>query len=220
MTKAKRDIRANPRGPGRLTAAETAEMETRLLDCAELVFAQQGFARTSMDAVAKAAGVTRKTLYARFANKSELLEAVVNRLLEVAMAPHRERGNTSPAAGEARQLLLQIARELVGLSEAPHVTGINRLVFAEARQAPGLSRLFLDLHARAVDEVWRVLEMLRDEGGLPRLPDSRGAAVVFVEMVASMPRLRAMLGTPLGRKASDELIVTAVDIFLGGCGKR
>lgn len=219
MATTKRGSRAKPRGPGRLSAAETALLETRLLDAAEGVFVEQGYARSSMDAIARAAGASRKTIYARYANKAEVLTAVVDRLLESAMSPHREQTRDTTARGEPRALLLQIARELASLSEAPHVAGINRLVFAEALQAPDLARLFLDLHARAADEVRDNLEALRDEGSLPRLPDSRLAAVIFIEMVASMPRLRALLGSPLGRKATHDLTEAAVEIFLHGCAK-
>ena len=204
------------RGPGRLTAAETALLETRLLDSAESVFVERGYAGATMDEIAKRASVGRKTLYARCANKAEVLTAVVNRLLNTALEPHHK--GARRASRNARSSLLQIARELAHLSEDPHVAGINRLIFAEALQAPDLGRLFLDLHARAADDVRMELENLRDQGGLPRLPDSRLAAVIFIEMTASMPRLRALLGAPLSRKETDDLTAAAVDIFLRGCG--
>jgi AcrR family transcriptional regulator len=216
---AKRGVKTKPRGPGRLTAAETALLEPRLLDAAETVFIEQGYARATMEEIARLAGAGRKTLYARYANKAEVLTAVVDRLLDAAMAPHKEDVRARPARRDARALLLQIARELATLSEAPHVAGINRLIFAEALQAPDLARLFLDLHARATDDVRTNLEQLRDEGALPRLPNSRLAAVIFIEMTASMPRLRALLGAPLSRRETNDLTAAAVDIFLHGCAK-
>ncbi len=144
---------------------------------------------------------------------------MVNRLLDAAIAPHQAVTRARRAGREPRALLLQIAHELAHLSEAPHVAGINRLVFAEAPQAPDLARLFLDLHARAADDVGANLELLRDEGSLPRLPNSRLAAVIFIEMVASMPRLRALLGARLSLQETNELTAAAVEIFLHGCGK-
>lgn len=216
---AKRTTRQRQRGPGRLSVAETALLQDRLLDAAERVFVEQGYARATVDAIARAAGASRKTVYARYANKAEVLTAVVNRLLDAALAPHQQEMRARPATREPRALLLQIARELASLSEAPHVAGINRLVFAEALQAPDLARLFLDLHARAADDVRASLESLRDEGSLPRLPNSRLAAVIFIEMAASLPRLRALLGAPLSRKEAGELTAAAVDIFLHGCAK-
>lgn len=218
MATTRRGTRRGRRGPGRLTAAETAALEARLLDAAEAVFVELGYARASIDAIARRASASRKTIYARYANKADVLTAVVNRLLEAAMSPHRADAGGAPAPAEPRARLLQLARELASLSEAPHVAGINRLIFAEALQAPDLSRLFLDLHSRAADEVRENLETLHDEGSLPRLPDSRLAAIIFIEMVASMPRLRALLGAPLTREATDELTSAAVEIFLHGCG--
>jgi AcrR family transcriptional regulator len=208
-----------PRGRGRLTAEETAQLDDRLLDAAEGVFIAQGYSGASIEVIAKAAGITRRTLYLRYANKAEVLTAVVNRLLAAAMQPHQKGVRPKSVGRDPAALLLQIARELATLSETPHVAGINRLVFAEALQAPDLARLFLDLHARAADDVRANLEELRDEGSLPRLPNSRLAAVIFIEMAASMPRLRALLGAPLTRKETNDLTAAAVDIFLHGCGK-
>jgi AcrR family transcriptional regulator len=219
MVTAKSSTRKTRRGPGRLTAADAELLEGRLLGAAERVFIEQGYAGATMDAIAKAAAASRKTIYARYANKAEVMTAVVNRLLDAAMNPHQKGVRPLSVGRDPEALLLQIARELASLSEAPHVAGINRLVFAEALQAPDLARLFLDLHARAAEDVRANLEELRDEGSLPRLPNSRWAAVIFIEMVASVPRMRALLGAPLSRKEINELTAAAVEIFLRGCGK-
>jgi AcrR family transcriptional regulator len=208
-----------PRGPGRLSADETEQLDQRFLEVAEGLFVEQGYARVTMDEIARRAGATRRTLYARYANKGEVLTAVVNRLLDEAMAPHHDDVQTKPRGREPRALLLQIARELASISADARAAGINRLIFAEALQTPDLARQFLQLHARAAEDVRANLEFLRDDGALPRLPNSRLAAVIFIEMVASMPRLRALLGAPLSRKETNDLTAAAVDIFLRGCGK-
>ncbi len=52
-----------------------------MLDAAVGVFARYGFRKTSMDEVARAAGVSRQGLYLQFANKEELFrEALVHTL--------------------------------------------------------------------------------------------------------------------------------------------
>ena len=215
---AKKQQPPNTRGPGRLTAAETALLESRILDSAEAVFVEQGYARATMDEIAQRAGAGRKTLYARYANKAAALTAVVNRLLDSAMQPGRKPARTPGARRDPRSRLLNVARNLASLSDAPHVAGINRLIFAEALQTPDLANLFFHLHERAAEDVRTEFETLRDEGALPRLPNSRLAAVIFIEMAASLPRLRALLGAPLTRKETNELTAAAVDIFLHGCG--
>ncbi|MBL8551895.1 MAG: TetR/AcrR family transcriptional regulator C-terminal domain-containing protein [Hyphomonadaceae bacterium] len=207
-----------PKGPGRLSADEAARLPDRLLDAAQSVFISVGYARATMDAIAAAAGASRKTLYARYANKAEILASVVNRLLDAALADAAPKG--APAVDDPRAALLKLARELASLSEASQVAGLNRLIFAEAYQAPDLARLFLDLHTRAAENVQRTLETLHEEGALPLMPCPRFAALIFVEMVASMPRLRALLGAPLSKKETNKLTAAAVDIFLRGCGAR
>lgn len=202
------------RGPGRLTAAETALLEDRLLQSAEEVFVEQGYARATMERIAQGAGVGRKTLYARYANKSEVLAAVVNRMLDAAMTQNER--HPARGRGDAKSQLLRMGRNLANLSESPHVAGINRLIFAEALQEPNLSALFLQLHERATSDIQAKLEELHEQGALPRLSDSRMAAMIFIEMTASLPRLRALLGMPLNRKETNDLTEIAVSIFLQG----
>jgi len=81
-------------------------------DAAQSVFIELGYARTTMDSIARAAGASRKTLYARYANKAEMLTAVVNRLLDAALAPHEAPPAAEPAPREPRALLLQLSHEL------------------------------------------------------------------------------------------------------------
>ena len=63
-----------------LTAAEEwDEYAERVLEAAEAQFSEFGLGRTSMDRVAEAAGVSRITVYRRFANRDALFAAVVAR---------------------------------------------------------------------------------------------------------------------------------------------
>ena len=217
MTAAKARKR-RARGPGRLSAEDTALLGGRLLDAAQSVFIEMGYARSTMDAIAKAAGASRKTLYARYANKAEVLTAVVNRLLDTALAPHEAEPVMALAGRDPRSLLLQIAQEISGLSALPQVAGLNRLIMSEAVQVPELAQLFIDLHERATANIGRSLEALKMEGGLTHLPPTNLAAMLFIEMIDSVPRIRALLGRPLPKKENEALITAAVDLFLRGCG--
>lgn len=69
----------------------------RLLDAALGVFVRFGFRKTSMDEVAKAAGVSRQALYLHFATKEELFRAAVLQLFDAAHAAATERlGGDAP----------------------------------------------------------------------------------------------------------------------------
>jgi AcrR family transcriptional regulator len=78
-----------PRRPHAYPKRAAAAMRTRqaIRDAAETLFLRDGYARTSMKAIANRAGVSEKTMYLAFANKATLLRQVV----EVAV-----RGDESP----------------------------------------------------------------------------------------------------------------------------
>lgn len=63
-------------GPRLRTTAAPEEQEAEILAAARREFAEVGVRRASMDSVARAAGVSRSTLYRRFPNKDALLAAV------------------------------------------------------------------------------------------------------------------------------------------------
>lgn len=64
------------------SAPASAESRRRqLLEAALAVFARHGYRKTSMDAVAQAAGVSRQGLYLHFPNKEELFRAAVQHAL-------------------------------------------------------------------------------------------------------------------------------------------
>jgi AcrR family transcriptional regulator len=50
-----------------------------ILDAAVVEFQQHGFRRVALDDVARRAGVSRTTIYRRFANRDELVSAVIDR---------------------------------------------------------------------------------------------------------------------------------------------
>ena len=56
-----------------------AKGEQAILDAALLEFERHGFHRVSLDDVARRAGVSRTTIYRRFANRDELVAAVIER---------------------------------------------------------------------------------------------------------------------------------------------
>lgn len=64
----------------RRTRDEAAETRNGILDAAERVFAERGVSGTSLEDIARAAGVTRGAIYWHFRNKGELFSAMVNRV--------------------------------------------------------------------------------------------------------------------------------------------
>jgi len=75
-----------------------AERRDQLLTAASRAFTRTGFAATSLDDVAVAAGVSRVILYRHFASKAELYRAVLDRACARLIAAVRELPGTYTAA--------------------------------------------------------------------------------------------------------------------------
>lgn len=74
------------KGP-RPTGARQADPERRIIDAALDLAAEHGWARTSLGAIAKAAGIPPADLYARFPSKVAILRAYLAQIDEAALGP-------------------------------------------------------------------------------------------------------------------------------------
>lgn len=212
------DIAARIR-PGRLSAEDAARLPDRLMDAAFGLFSANGYAATTMEEIARAAGASTKTLYSRYANKGELLVAVVNRIIERSLAAHAAATSADPAQVEPRTFLVslgtQFARGISGEGKA-----LNQLALAEARRFPELSDFYLATLKRGQGIFQQALEAWRAQGLLPDMVDTSLSARLGVSMVADVPRIRSALGVPLTEAEQDAHVAHAVDHFLRGCGYR
>lgn len=82
-----------------MTATEGRDTKGRILDAAERLFAEQGFAATSLRDVTAAAGVNLAAVNYHFGSKAALLEAVVRRALGDVNADRRCRLDALEGAG-------------------------------------------------------------------------------------------------------------------------
>lgn len=76
--------------PVRKRQARGEKRMAELLDAAAEIFAEQGFAKASTNAIAARAGASPGTLYQFFKNKQELAEALMARYVERLEAAHGE----------------------------------------------------------------------------------------------------------------------------------
>ena len=111
-----------PRGRGR---PRSAENDGAILDAAAGLLREQGFARMSMEGVAAAAGVSKPTLYLRYASKSELVVAVLVHL-RIGGAPQLTgdlRGDLVAQLRHLRRVYERTGMSLIGtcLAEEPHL---------------------------------------------------------------------------------------------------
>src|SRR5260370_40917978 len=102
LAEAERGARVGPRGHGgRPSRLESAQLSDRILNVATALFLGHGFGATSIEAVARRAGISKRTFYHRFRGKEGLFEAVVRRPIQ--------RGAPPPAAARFAGALLSAA---------------------------------------------------------------------------------------------------------------
>lgn len=130
--------RGSPPRSGR-PAPTRDERRDGLLTTAEGLFMRRGFASTTMDDIASAAGISKKTLYRLFESKLDLFRAIIQRRPPRQGSAEEPDGDQRPAA----QLKLWL-RRIASVALSPREVALQRLVVREALVAPDLARVFAD----------------------------------------------------------------------------
>lgn len=89
---------------------KAAETRQQIIDAAYTLFYQIGFIRTGVDAIANAAGITKRTLYQHFGSKDELIEAVLD--YQHQMALERIRRWADSISGKPDQMVMTLFEKL------------------------------------------------------------------------------------------------------------
>lgn len=118
-----------------MTAEERRE---QLLDVTKRIVDERGFHAVSIEAVAREAGITRPVVYGHFADLQALLEALVDREGERALAQLATVLPTDLGEGDAREKLLAGMRGYLEAVQADPATW--RLVLMSPEGAPEVLR--------------------------------------------------------------------------------
>src|SRR5215216_5269645 len=90
----------------------------QILDAAERLFAAQGFARTTIKQIGRAAGVNSALLYYYFADKDQLYREVLQRFVTGLVA--RTMGGSAGDGSPATRLRAFVEAQVQTLAEHPH----------------------------------------------------------------------------------------------------
>ncbi|MBS7553917.1 TetR/AcrR family transcriptional regulator [Ancylobacter dichloromethanicus] len=204
-------------------AAPHAEPESskrrEIIDGARKVFFEKGFDGASMDEVAKAAGVSKATIYVYFASKAELFEALVHndrtrsaeRLFEV-----------DPSGDDVEMLLRRLGISFMTMMVQPDQIRMVRMVIAIAEKFPRIGRTFFD--AGPCHGGQRLAALLRRQADLGRLriDDDLAAAYEFFNLCQSNSVKGLLFG--VGEQPTpaqiEETVERAVRVFLSYYGTQ
>ena len=194
---------------GALTRDEPRGKAEAVLAAAERAFLAAGFGAVTMDAIARAAGVSKATVYAHYSGKEALFGAVVARLSERRFHSFSVEA-LDPIDIEAS--LTAIATQFLELVLSPEAIALNRIIIAEVIRFPALGAVFWGAGPeRTRVQIERFLRRAAAAGSLA-IANPRLAAEQFIALARGEIHLRSLLrledpGDPAVLKAAAERAV-------------
>ena len=201
---------------GRPSAEQAERLGEQILAVASESFLAQGYGATSIEAIAQAAGIAKRTFYARYKDKEALFAAVVHRLVTNLRPEH----DAQLFTGKSREaILLNLAKIILQAALKPEALALHRIMVGEAMRFPELAKV-LDTQGARLEAVQRIGQLLQhtapDQKFLRK--DAEFAAEQFLELVVAVPQRRAIgLGTAMTAAEAERWGKQAVALFLNGC---
>lgn len=208
------------RGPrtGRPTSEESRELDAKVIEAALALFLEKGYDATSMEAIAQAADISKRTLYARYSDKSALFLAALR-------WSTKDWGFSLPPAIELdkeplESALLLAAEALLQHALNPTYIKLGRIVAAKADQfrAETAYNYNMALSPRVVI-IADILKAHRHELKEPHLQHLETTAELFVSLISGIPSRLASFGTIRAPAYEAQRVRLAVELFVSGIRK-
>ena len=201
---------------GRPSKSAALQLRDRILEVATELFLREGYASTSIEAVAARAGISKRTFYHRFDDKAALFAAVVHRIIELIRPPPQV-----PLLQGVKldEILRRLAGIILRAALSPEAIALHRLIVAESVRFPNLVRTVHEDPA-SQEAIALIGDLLARELRDARLTVElrRFAAAQFLHMVVAVPQRRSMgLGPPMTPKELQAWARDTVNLFLNGC---
>lgn len=172
----------------RKTKEDALATRELILDTAERVFHRRGVSRTSLQEIAKDAGLTRGAIYWHFENKGELFHAMMERVTLPMMARMTEMG---PADEE--QPLEKIRRNTASaFQQIAHNEQVRR-VFEIATQKVEYVDELQSMRERhiagrneCIDDMYGLMQLAQDKGHIRADVDLRSATLGLFALVGGL----------------------------------
>jgi TetR/AcrR family transcriptional repressor of mexJK operon len=204
--------RRRPRG--RPTAKQLVELEARLIRVARQAFIAHGYGATSMNQVARAARLSKTTLYTRFPSKADLFRAIIDEQIRrvggVGLRPIYR-----PRSGTLKAKLRDYIEHMTRISLRGEILQINRLIFSEATRFPELGEAASRRAWVGVHQVAALIEEYALKDGIP-CRDPVAAAEIYLMMHKGWYYSRMLTDRPVSNAEMIAAIEKILKHFLAG----
>ena len=202
---------------GRPTQAEAKKLHQKLRKAAVATFVKYGYDGTTMEAIARAAGITRRTLYARYPDK----RAVFADVIPWALTRRTEREESYDLDdGDLRSSLVAVGRAGLARAIDPDIVRLTRIAMSESARFPEFA---ISAHSMTWSGRHRqVMDLLRrhHEAGTIEVEDLEFTAGHFIAMIEHLPARLADFGVYRSAEEEERHLQHAVDLFLRGVLRR
>jgi len=194
-----------------------AERQEEISIAALQVFARRGLHQTTLDDVAKEAGVSKGTIYLYFKNKEDLFIAAAQQVVPTLDEFVSKRPGASIPEEDLAYVLRSLARTMYRRFRAPAYLAFFGLIAAETLRHPEWGQLYFERIVLALNR--RIATLLQNAmaAGTVRKLDpilaGRAFAGMFLIMAVTQEHLGGHRLTPFSEK---QIVDSLTDIFLHG----
>jgi TetR/AcrR family transcriptional repressor of mexJK operon len=186
-----------------------------MLVAASRMFIDKGYDAVSMDAVADAAPVSKRTLYNHFKDKKSLFSAVMQSRCSQFSATMAQ---SLQDCRNAEQALTRIGQQFLGAVLEPDSLNMYRVIINQSQQFPELGKLFYESGpARTRQLLADYLKGVHKKGEL-NVPNPELAGNMFIGMLINRVHMQCLLGQKknVSKREKDEIVRYAVQLFVRG----
>ena len=203
-----------PASPGR---PKDPEKRAAILEAAKSLFPVGGYEGTSVDSIARAAGVSKLTVYSHFVDKETLFAAAVRAACEDLMPPDLFLARFD---GPIRDQLERIGHAFFRLVTSEASVAIHRTMCAQTVCGSSLPKLFWEAGPRRTMDALAAFLQAEDEAGVLDVPDPALAASQFFCLLKGEAHARMVCGCPVTLAPADvqRHVAATVDLFLRAYG--
>ncbi|WP_316043578.1 helix-turn-helix domain-containing protein [Actinomadura sp. CNU-125] len=216
----RRQAAGPPRGRETHPRAGEARHE-ELLDTALDLFLEHGYELATIEMIAARVAMTKRTIYARYPEKSALFLAAVLRAIERQAVPREALEELEErAGGDLAATLKAVARLRIGQVMTPDGLRLQRVINTESYRFPEIFVAGFELNTAMV--VGFVADLLDRAAAAGRIvpTNSDQAARAFMSMVVGSQVRSIVAGRPPDPGKLDERVGFAVDLLLNGLRPR
>lgn len=200
------------RSPGRPSPAQIIARNQELLETALDLFLEHGFAATTIDAISSAVGMSRRTIYARYGDKTGLFKAALQAAIDDWMVPVAQLH--AAEVDDLEATLLAIARLWVGKLRTPSGMRLLRIANTEIFRMPEIAAYLWARMAEPTSGYLTALfrERLRPGAAVPDAADAAGAFLI----IAVLGAVQSTAWESISYAVLDRQITYRVKLFLAG----